>query len=141
MALIEWNDSVFSVHVKDMDEHHKMLVYLINKMHEAMMNSRVQECMDTIFGELMLYADMHFKKEEELMERYDYPEIERQRQEHEIFITTITEVSRSYMQGKMVSSREVIDYLKSWLIDHIMDLDKKYGEYLSSNPEISGGKQ
>ena len=33
MALIEWDDEIYSVGIKKMDEEHKVLVGLINALH------------------------------------------------------------------------------------------------------------
>ena len=136
MPLIEWTD-VFTVNITEMDEEHKRFVELINEFHKALSESRIQEKLTGLLDGLVQYAETHFASEERLLEKYKCDELEKQRQEHAVFMATMIELRKQYSTGHMVSAIDIMNFLKSWLIDHIMYQDKKYSDYIKliSNQE------
>ncbi len=129
MPLIEWND-VFTVNIAQMDEEHKKFIELINEFHKALSESKIQEKLTGLLDGLVNYAETHFASEERLLEKYNCAELEKQRQEHAVFMATMIELRKKYSMGHMVSAIDIMNFLKSWLIDHIMYEDKKYSDYI-----------
>jgi len=129
MPLIEWND-VFMVNIAQMDEEHKKFIELINDFHKALSESRIQEKLTGLLDGLVKYAETHFSSEEKLLEQYKCEELEKQREEHAVFMATMVELRKKYSMGHMVSAIDIMNFLKSWLIDHIMYEDKKYSDYI-----------
>lgn len=129
MPLIEWTD-VFTVNIAEMDEEHKKFVELINEFHKALSESKIQEKLTSLLDGLVIYAETHFASEERLLERFKCEQLEKQKQEHAVFMATMIELRKQYAQGHMVSAIDIMNFLKSWLIDHIMYQDKKYSDYI-----------
>jgi len=129
MPLIEWTDDL-TVNIVEMDEEHKKFVELINKFHMALSESKIQEKLIGLLDELVRYAETRFASEEMLLEKYKCEEIENQRREHAVFMATMIELRKKYKMGEMVSSINIMNFLKSWLIDHIMYADKKCCDYI-----------
>ena len=75
MELISWKDSL-NVGIVEIDEQHKKLVGLINKLFEAMANGKSSEIMKSVLGELSNYVNTHFATEEKLMKQFGYEDYE-----------------------------------------------------------------
>ena len=130
MPLIIWNDS-FSVRVKEMDNQHKTLVDLINKLHDAMKVGKGKEMIGDISASLTDYTRKHFAAEEALMKANNYAGYEEQKKAHVHLVSQIVDIQKKYEAGTVLS-QEVITFLKNWLMNHIQGMDQKYGPYLNS---------
>jgi len=62
MAYIDWQDD-FSVNVKEIDEQHKMLIEMINSLHEAMLANKARDLQKQTVNRMADYAIKHFALE------------------------------------------------------------------------------
>ena len=133
MAVFEWKDD-YSVNIAAMDEQHKKLVALLNDLDLAVESGKDEEALTTTFDGLMDYVLTHFKSEEELMKKYDYPHIEDHRQAHIGLTLKVVELKKNHDAYHFQdSARQVIMFLTTWLLGHIMGVDKRYGVFLNKN--------
>lgn len=128
MALIEWNAKL-SVTVPEFDEEHKKLIGMINSLHEAMKSGKGKELLTKILDEATEYTLKHFAYEEKLMLQYRYPEYKAHKELHDEFVKTVTEFRKKHDQ-KMLQAGQLLNILKEWLINHINNVDKRYGPFL-----------
>ncbi len=105
---------------------------MINELNEAMLNRIGQETAGEIIENLIYYTDTHFKTEEDLFEEYNYPESNTHKQEHADFVKKVTEFQNDFNSGKIGLSVFLLDFLKNWLISHIIGVDKKYMDFFQS---------
>jgi hemerythrin-like metal-binding protein len=84
------------------------------------------------FNDLIHYANYHFSREEELMEKYGYSEFLTHKEEHNYFIDKITELKKEFREGDSKVMLHVINFLKDWLLKHIMGTDRNYIQTLKS---------
>ncbi|WP_048093592.1 bacteriohemerythrin [Geoglobus acetivorans] len=131
MALISWNES-FSVNIKEIDEQHKKLVSMINRLHDAMLEGKGKEIMGELLNDMVEYTITHFSTEEKLMEQYNYPGYIKHKAEHEQFVSKVGEFKKKYEDGQLTLTMEVLSFLKSWLTNHILNSDKKYGPFFNN---------
>ncbi len=129
MALLNWDDS-YSVHYASIDDQHKRLVDLINQLHEAMTQGKGKQALSSILAEMIDYSQTHFAYEEKLMLDIQYPNYHVQILAHAGFIEKVRELQNRYESGQQALSLDVMEFLKKWLTNHILDLDKKYSPYL-----------
>lgn len=126
---IRWSD-LFNTGITEIDNQHKKLLNILNKALTLSINSQDSE-IDTIFSELMSYAKYHFTYEEYLFEKYNFPNSGQHLKEHNNFKKTIEEMCASAKE--MTKSEESIEnlvvFLKDWLINHILNSDRKYIKY------------
>lgn len=130
MALFDWKDS-FSMNIKAVDEQHKMLIQTLNELHEAMLTGQAREVISGILKSLEDYTQVHFSYEEELMKRYNYPDFAKHKKEHDAFTQKVGEFIGKYQKGHLMLSLEVMNFLKDWLKNHIMGVDKGYSSFLN----------
>jgi hemerythrin-like metal-binding protein len=131
MAKIEWTDAL-SVHVAAIDTEHKKLINIINKLHDGMSEGKGNKVAADVLSELLAYTVTHFKHEEELMQRYAYPGLETQKKEHAGFVAKITETQKDYQAGKTMISVPILNFLSSWLKNHIMKTDLEYSSFFAA---------
>lgn len=130
MALFDWQDK-FSVNIKEMDHQHLRLVEMINELYRALLSNNPDEFLGEMLHRLVEYAAVHFQKEEELLEKYRFPELDSHKKEHEAFVEKIIDYHKQFKAGTLTLSVEIVNFLKSWLKDHIIGIDKKYGPFLN----------
>ena len=134
MPLFTWNES-YSVSVKSMDDQHKRLFDLINQLHDAMNAGKGKQMVGLVLKEMLEYTRTHFTAEEKVLERLAYPGLPEQKKEHAIFISKIVEMQKKLESGSLTVSIEASQFLRDWLTNHIMVVDKKYGSFVTSHGE------
>ena len=126
---IQWGDTLLT-HIGDMDEQHKNLIDIMNKLHESFNSKTHGEMEKESLVKLIEYTDYHFSTEADLMKKYDYPETASHIELHKTFITKMKELCNKHLVEKKEVSQEVVLFLTSWLFNHIMEVDKKLGNFL-----------
>lgn len=127
--MIEWSEK-FSVGVAKIDEQHKKLVGMLNELHSAMKDGRGKDVLSKILESMLQYAKEHFATEESYMRRYGYPATEAHLSEHKNFEQSAADFYSRYQRGA-ITTIEVYSYLQKWLVNHILNTDKKMGEFIA----------
>jgi methyl-accepting chemotaxis protein len=127
---MEWSDK-YSVNVAEMDAQHKKLFALINELREAMRSGKGREAAGEILQRLVEYAVTHLGDEEHLMQKYEYPGYTGQKIAHDNLKKKVADYVEKFKNDK-VTTVEIMNFLKDWLINHIQGSDKKYGPYFNS---------
>lgn len=135
MALLVW-DGRFSVGVGQIDGQHMELVKMINELHDAMVEKKGKEVLRGIIDRMVEYAVAHFALEELEMQRLAYPPYPAHKAQHEVFTRKAHELQERSNAGTLVLSLEVINFLKDWLVTHIMSSDQALGAFI-----VARGKQ
>jgi hemerythrin len=134
MPLFTWNDT-YSVSVKSMDDQHKKLFNLINQLHDAMSAGKGKAIVGTVLDEMLDYTRTHFTAEEKVLEKVAYPGLPEQKKQHKIYVDKIIEMQQKLQGGSLTVSMEASQFLRDWLTNHIMVIDKKYASYLTEKGE------
>lgn len=133
MAFFNWEDR-FSTNIQSIDQDHKKLMDLVNHLYVS-----VFECQDIeeertltgkILSELLEYTNYHFSTEEALMEKYNYPEYQEHKISHAWFVGEVNRLLREHEAGAMALSFPTFSFLKDWISNHILGMDKKYEPFL-----------
>lgn len=130
-ALFPWSDT-YSVKIAIVDSQHKVLVDLINELHQAMMARRGKESLGGVLASLIKYTKSHFAAEEGLMRTNQYPDLVNHKGEHERFTQTIEDFQGRFQRNEVAMTVDVMDFLKDWLAKHIMGVDKQYVPHLAA---------
>ena len=139
MSFVRWKES-YSIGIPDADGDHQHLFGLINELHEVVeRDSRTNTIADTVdeleemgsvIDALLEYASLHFSKEHSHMERLAYPAYEEHRQAHRKFTETVRGYRKDFDEGGAVFPMEIVQFLRDWLDAHILNVDKRLGEFL-----------
>ncbi|MEW6711319.1 MAG: bacteriohemerythrin [Candidatus Riflebacteria bacterium] len=129
---IKWNEDLLTG-VSDIDQQHRQLVRLVNDLHHALREGRTQESMRSILDELVDYTKTHFSFEEQKMARCGYPDIEAHKKLHQSLVKQVLDIYKSFESGRNCIGIETFNFLKDWLTNHIMKVDKKYSPYMSKS--------
>ena len=128
MGAIRWDDTL-ETGVELMDEQHRRLVEIYNKLDEASMRGRAHKQMDEILADLIGYTDHHFSAEEALMEEAGYPDLAIHRSEHRQLIEKVRRFRRKLDLGMERINRPVMKFLNYWLTHHIRGSDNTFARY------------
>ena len=129
MAYLDWNDNL-SVNVRVIDEQHRELVRLINRLHDAMTQGQGQRVLGETVAGLIDYAQIHFRTEEGFFDASDYPGSVAHKKKHEEFVEKVTDFKQGFDEGRLMLSLDVMDFLAEWLVKHIQGTDKTYVPFL-----------
>ncbi len=135
MSVIAWDDSM-SVGVEVLDNDHKKLIDLINRLAEAGNSTGSEQTVGEVLDELVAYTRYHFRREEAWQAAAGYPDLERHKEIHEDLTEQVEEVRDDYRKGYSESlTRDVLVFLRDWLKKHILGEDKKYVAYVAEVSE------
>lgn len=131
MALIIW-DERYSVGIEQLDWDHIVIASLINHLDEVKQHGSDEGAVAAIVRALIRIAYEHFAREELMFVRYDYPEIEAHRREHRLLEEQLEELYAAYQSTPDPEiSREIMELLNYWLVEHILKVDKRYQPFLA----------
>lgn len=126
--LFTWSDD-FSVHIQEVDEQHKVLVSLLNQLHVAIIEHHGKATSREILDRLAEYTRTHFMLEESLMRLTHYPGFEIHKQQHEELMAQVQSLQHKLDNENTTITFELLHFLKSWLVQHINDSDKRFGAH------------
>jgi len=129
--LLAWSSSLEVGH-GEIDHQHRRLVDLVNRLNEAMSLGHGREVTGTILQELVEYTVNHFAFEESLMRDHAYPGREHHLQEHRKLVESVSEFKRQFESGQGSISVELMAFLRDWLVNHILKVDKALARSLAA---------
>jgi hemerythrin-like metal-binding protein len=128
-GMFEWNNS-FSVGIGSVDAQHQNLFAIARELHSAMSSGQGKAALGKILDRLVQYTAAHFAHEERLMRLADYPGLETHKSEHEALTRRVLDLQREFAAGKTSISVHVLQFLRTWLQEHIQHSDMAYGPYM-----------
>lgn len=131
---IVWNDS-FVTGVDEIDQQHRILVNSLNAANAKLTANTNLELLDQISRDLLSYALYHFETEEELMQEYGYAEqdssaAQTHLEQHRSFSSKVVAVREGLKVGTLISREDLLSFLNDWLVNHILNTDKKLGAFI-----------
>lgn len=130
MAFIELPNNLM-VKIRNFDNQHQTLVALVNELYEAMKSRQEEAVFRTFFSRLVDQTKTHFADEERLMQEHGYAGYEAHKLQHDILIRQVVNLNAQLQQGQPVLNLEVLEFLKDWLLDHIVHSDLLYVPFLT----------
>ncbi len=128
---LTWKEEL-SVGVVSIDHDHKKLINLINTLQTAVMYPSGESYERNALKEIVEYTVYHFKREEELMQECDYPDLEAHKETHGAMIIKVNEYMEDYENNREGTIYDLTLYLKEWLIKHIAGTDQQYCSYMKA---------
>jgi hemerythrin len=129
MAAIPWNDA-YSIGIVEIDTQHKKLISILNDLYEAHQTETTQTIIQEIIDKLIDYTKYHFNIEQQMHTEYKYPNGLKHKTEHQIFLDKLDDLNQNRERSNLLLALKTIDFLKDWIITHILGSDKAFGDYL-----------
>jgi hemerythrin-like metal-binding protein len=138
MTLMVWNDNL-ATGIDIVDRQHRGLVDLINEAGPLLARSSHERLQDigALLQRLLDYAAVHFKTEEGLMASHGvHPRVlQHHQQTHAGFEHKVLEMADSFSSGKGVTGSELLSFLASWLVLHILGEDQAMARQLRARSD------
>lgn len=131
MTLLTWSNSC-SVGVRAMDEQHGILMDAMNELRLAVQRGCGREQMGKHLGGLIELVSMHFRSEEQLMQRSGYPEVEAHRAEHKRLLKLLIDSAAHAERGVNVQLTDLLCLMRDSYLEHIDGPDQRYGPWLNA---------
>jgi len=128
--MFQWRDE-YSVNIQSMDKHHRRLFTMSYKLYDAVDSGEARSALEDAFVFLVRYSEFHFSEEERLMAQYRYPDFEVHVKKHRDLLQEVLEFREEFRKGDVGINAEFIDFLKDWIVNHILAEDRKYGSFLN----------
>lgn len=123
-------DSSHLLGVEEIDEQHRNLVYLVNRLSDALKRDDSSESVMEVLDELLVATTHHFDTESRYMTNYHYPGQNQHETEHSLLVNEAKRFKEQFSQGRELL---VLQSLKDWLLGHINYSDKKLAAYLAQH--------
>ena len=116
--------------VEEIDEQHRNLAYLVNRLNDALKRDESPESIQQMLDELLVATRHHFDTESRYMSSYHFPEQSEHEAEHAQLVNEARRFKEQISQGRELL---VLQSIKDWLLGHIAFSDKKLAAYLSQH--------
>jgi hemerythrin len=134
MSTFAWKDD-FRTGIEEMDKHHKKFFDYLTQLEQAAGGNKGKEIIERGLKLADDYVRFHFAEEEKLLEITGFPGLDHQRKEHTFFARQVNDLRDRYAKGDSYLPISALAFLRDWFSHHIIEEDKKYGEYLSGVEE------
>ncbi|MBF0447302.1 MAG: hemerythrin family protein [Magnetococcales bacterium] len=130
-----WNDN-YATGVTEIDEQHMILVHTLNEASEKLALDQSLQTLQDVTQNLLSYALYHFETEEELMHEFNYREFDEQMaknhlSQHRSFSAKVVAVREGLQLGTPIAAGDLLHFLNDWLVNHILNTDKKLASFLN----------
>ena len=127
--IVEW-DEKYSVDVPELDECHKQLMDMFNTLIELKTNKGDAKDVANLVTEINDFSKIFFSKEEKLLNRKGYPDLETHAKSHRRFIKKAIGLRREIAEDVDNLPIEDIVDLRDWLVTHFQTSDVLFIPFL-----------
>jgi len=136
-VFVEWTKDL-ETGVTFVDADHKVLINLLNQVESCMAENEESTVLGSVLDALVEYTDYHFMREEKMMELSGYQGVEGHAAIHRALSQQVRNVYTDFQTDPWsVDPVSVRDFLKTWLIEHIMGHDFAYRDACVNNNDAS----
>ena len=129
--MVLWKDD-YGVGIPAIDEQHKHLFDIANRISELLANELLVDKYDhiiAVLNELRDYTVEHFAAEEAYMLEHKYRKLLSHKALHHDFIEKINTVDLNQIDNEQnLYLKDILNFVTEWLISHILQEDKQIGE-------------
>jgi hemerythrin-like metal-binding protein len=137
-APIQWSDAMLTG-VAEIDRQHRILVDSLSEARLKLSGDEADPAFEQITRDLLGYAIFHFDTEEQLMRRHGYdvgaPDATAAHlAQHRGFSDRVVGLRAAARTGEPGSKAALLSFLEDWLVNHIMTIDKRLGQFIVAAP-------
>ncbi|MEO5336804.1 MAG: bacteriohemerythrin [Magnetospirillum sp. WYHS-4] len=118
------------------DSDHRVLLRLFNHLETAVGDREDSSVVGSILDSLTEYTKYHFAREEHLMELCGYPQLDAHRETHRRLTGEVGDFMAALAADPGgFDSRRFVDFVRGWLISHILQDDFAYRDICRDKTE------
>ncbi len=126
---MEWTPDL-AVGVEPIDEQHKELIRRIDNFYKSVQKDDREKVLEML-AFMSDYVTTHFREEEALQRKYNYPEYAAHCQLHLTFEKDVHQLEEDIKKNFTVATKSLVGMtLMNWFMLHIQRVDKKLGEFI-----------
>lgn len=131
-VLDQWKIRQLELEIREIDNQHRELIAILQQTNDLQYTGikRKKIYIPVIIRKLFYYSQYHFSYEEEHMAQGGYEKLKSHQDLHRDFIRKIREFAEKYNRGTEELTDEIILFLKDWTINHIIQEDRDYKDFL-----------
>ena len=130
MDWIAWDETLETGHAR-MDADHKELAGLFNLLRDAVEAGKGKSACGKILDDIIMRAQAHFEREQQLMAQHRYPKAEEHGAEHAMLIRQALDYRGRFDLGSAASRSELMSFPEVWLSFHILFSDKELAAFVA----------
>ncbi len=137
MASIAWRE-LMGVGIPEIDADHRTLLTLANDLYGAIGDEEERLILGSVLKAVCDFADSHFAREETLMAAVGYPGQAAHIAAHDRLRGRAAALARRYDgDGPSVDTKDCLDFLHHWVVDHICTADMDYRGWVVGRPGLA----
>ena len=121
----KWDNS-YSVNSDILNEQHQELFRITNDLYEAFSKNAHKEQLGNIIERLYDYSKYHFSEEEKMLKAKGIRISPDHVMKHREFENNIKEYKEKFESGRFTVTYEMMNFLRTWLMEHIKGTDQEY---------------
>ncbi|WII72509.1 bacteriohemerythrin [Bdellovibrio sp. 22V] len=125
-SFFKWDQERLTTHVDAMDNEHKKLIDIMNRLYERSEAKASKNELSAIVRELVSWTITHFDHEEKFFDTLPYSHAAVHKKIHKDLIERLKGHQAEFDKAGSLSPA-FFQFLKTWLTAHIMGIDTKYG--------------
>lgn len=131
--LLNWTP-IYSVNVKELDDQHKVIFDVVNKVHSIPEKKLNKDEAMKIIEDLIKYGNIHLATEEKYFEEFNYPDAKLHISEHRKYIKQMLDFKEEI---EVLANDDLYDkvsmFLRDWWINHIQHVDQNYSVFFNQH--------
>ncbi len=138
---ISWSDSL-SVGVPEIDAEHRKFIARVNELNEAIVGCKSKPVVERLLDLMLMEASHHFWHEQQLLQRWNYPERAAHAAKHAQLTAQLERVMKEFARADVSFTWALKGlYIKQQLVDHLLHEDMKYRDFLQQNAQRNPGER
>ncbi|MBN1970679.1 MAG: hemerythrin family protein [Candidatus Delongbacteria bacterium] len=129
--IFKW-DPMLDTGVDIIDQQHKMLTRIFNKQIDYRDSFKGFDALKKTLERVIKFAELHFKTEEDLLKKHNYPDYDYHKYEHTKIMDTLKKFESEINRGNSRVSSEFLEFLYEWLDHHVRYEDIKFSGFLKA---------
>jgi hemerythrin len=125
-----------------LDQQHLSLAALLNKLFDTLATDTVgsNPALQGLLETLAEQTRRHFQDEEACMRECGYPRLTDHHREHAMLLAELQELMREVAEGRRRFTLETLTALKYWQIDHVLNSDKAFADFVRRSQAKPAGR-
>lgn len=133
---MDWRQE-YSLGIAEIDTQHQRLLRQFTQIEDAFRRGCSWTDTHYLILDLIEFAKFHFEFEEALMRLFAAPATESHVAEHRQFFIMLQEIEQHSLN--QAAETEMVEFLRSWLKNHILGSDRKYAAWILAGAKVVGG--